>query len=366
MSALRTSRSGWLATAAALVASVAVAGQASAAEEPGKNLRNSKLFRFEFDNDTFLGSDDAFTAGWSFQIHSQLLDEWTPGFAGWIGRIPTLGDDGKGGRIARWSWGITQLILTPADITIAAPQPDDAPWAGLLGGYVSWTTYDNRRLAALQVYLGCIGPCSHAEEAQKFIHTDLNFGDTPMGWPNQIDNDVLVNLNYEYRHKLWMGGAKYETTRWGRDLSVGTQVGVGSFATYAEVWLEYRFGWDIPPGFTKLADPPALGIALDPVYLDPDKPRADARSWRPYFNVVARVRSVNKFAPLEGGATQNGGVYQQIVSTPGENQIILGAHFAKLPLAFHLTYYRYLDDAAVTGRIRSQLDWVNFSFERRF
>ena len=50
-----------------------------------------KLFRFEFDNDTFLGSDDAFSAGWSVQVHSQLLDEWTPGLAGWIGRFPTLG-----------------------------------------------------------------------------------------------------------------------------------------------------------------------------------------------------------------------------------------------------------------------------------
>ena len=49
----------------------------------------------------------------------------------------------RAGRIARWAWGITQLIITPEDVTIAAPQPDDAPWAGLLGGYVSWAAYDN-------------------------------------------------------------------------------------------------------------------------------------------------------------------------------------------------------------------------------
>ena len=53
---------------------------------------------------------------------------------------------------------------------------------------------------------------------------------------------------------------------------MGAQVGIGSFATYAQAWIEYRFGWDIPQGFTKFADPPAFGIALDPVYIDPSGP----------------------------------------------------------------------------------------------
>lgn len=329
-------------------------------------MRDMKVLRIEFDNDTFLGSDDAFTAGWSVQVHSRLLDQWPRGLAGWIGRLPTLGDDGEGERIVRWSWGVTQQIITPRDITTAAPQPNDAPWAGMLGGYVSWSAYDNRRLAALQAYVGCIGPCSHAEGAQKFVHKDLRFGATPEGWSNQLDDDVLFNLNYEYRHKLWAGTAHYETSGWGRDLSVGTQVGVGSFATYAEAWVEYRFGWDIPRGFTKFADPPALGIALDPVYLDPSGPPTVRRSWRPYFNVVARLRSVSEFAPLRVSDTQSGGHYRPIGSMPGDEQVIVGAHFAKIPLAFHVTYYRYLDGKDAPGGLGADLDWVNLSFERRF
>ncbi|HET8698642.1 MAG TPA: lipid A-modifier LpxR family protein, partial [Gammaproteobacteria bacterium] len=169
----------------------------------GADLESLRLFRFEFDNDTFLGSDDAFSAGWSAQVHSPLRDEWPHGLAGWIGRLPTLRDDGEGGRIVRWSWGITQFIITPRDVTIAAPQRDDAPWAGMLGGYASWSAYDDRRLAAFQLYLGCIGPCSQAEDAQTFVHKDLGFGDTPAGWRNQLDDDVLFNVGYEYRRKLW-------------------------------------------------------------------------------------------------------------------------------------------------------------------
>src|SRR5262245_65639421 len=168
-------------------------GSASAQDAP-RDVRTQKLFRFEFDNDTFVGSDDAFTAGWSVQIHSQGLDEWPAGLAGWIGRVPTLHDDGAGGRVGRWAWGITQIIITPENISIPDPQLDDAPWAGVLGGYVSWSAYDNLRLGALQVYLGCMGPCSHAEEAQKFVHNSLSFGDSPEGWHNQIDDELLLNV----------------------------------------------------------------------------------------------------------------------------------------------------------------------------
>jgi hypothetical protein len=338
----------------------------AAAQEAPRDVRDMKLFRFEFDNDTFVGSDDAFTAGWSFQIHSQGLDEWPPGLEGWIGRVPTLRDDGDGERIGRWAWGITQIIITPENIGIAAPQQDDAPWAGLLGGYVSWSAYDNRRLGALQLYLGCMGPCSHAEEAQKLVHNSLGFGDSPEGWHNQLDDEWLLNVNYEYRRKLWTGRTTYDTRRFGQDLSVGAQVGLGSFATYAQASLEYRFGWGVPLGFTKFADPPAFGVALDPVYADPNAATVPQRTWRPYFNLVARLRTVDSFAALDGAETVDGGYHPGVVSAPGDEQLIFGIHIARLPLAFHLTVHRYFDDELYAAATGGELDWVNFSFERRF
>jgi hypothetical protein len=350
------------ALALALV-SCATVGQPSAAGGEEADMRETRLFRFELDNDTFVGSDDAFSAGWSIQVHSPMRDEWKPGFASWIGRLPTLGDDGDGGRIVRSAWGVTQLIITPEDVTIRAPQPEDAPWAGLLGGYASWSAYDNRRLAALQIYVGCIGPCSHAEDVQEFVHDDLGFGERPEGWRNQLEDELLLNLNYEYRYKLWSSAGKYDTRGWGNDLSVGAQGGLGSYATYAAAWIEYRFGWDIPQGFTKFADPPALGVALDPVYVEPNGAPVSSR-WRVYFNVAARVRSVGRFAATESGDTEDGG-YRHGVGTPGDRQLVAGVHVAKLPVAFHLTYYRYRDEP-LNAMFAAELDWVNFSFERRF
>lgn len=176
-----------------LVCAAAVCQPLRAGELP-RNIRDLKLFRFELDDDSFLGSDDAFSAGWSIQVHSPLLDRWPPGLAGWIGRLPGLRVAGDNGRIVRWSWGITQLIVTPRDVTIAAARYGDAPWAGLLGGYGSWAAYDDRRLAAFQAYIGCVGPCSLAENAQKFVHNDLHFGADPKGCRgSNPSNDSQMN-----------------------------------------------------------------------------------------------------------------------------------------------------------------------------
>ncbi len=329
-----------------------------------QDVRDLKLLRFELDNDTFVGSDDAFTAGWSVQLHSPLLDEWPPEVERWADNVPGLGDDGQGERVVRRAWGLTQIIITPENITTARPQPDDAPWAGILGGYVSWSSYDNQRLAALQAYVGCMGPCSRAEEAQKLMHNSLGFGDPPEGWQNQLATKLLLNVNYEYRRKLWTR-TRYDPRGWSHDMSFGAQAGAGTFATYAQAWLEYRFGWDVPEGFTNLGDPPAFGIALDPVYVSPAD-GARQRTWRPHFSVSARARTVARFAPLDGAATDNGSFHPGLESAPGDRQFLFGIHVTKVPLAFHLTYYRFLDDKEFAAATGGEVDWVNFSFERRF
>ena len=162
---------------ASVLLTAAVPALSAAAQDT--DLRNLSVVRFDFDNDVLLGKDNSFTAGWSVQVHSRLNDVWGPRSAKWIGRVPGLSDGGRGGPITRWAVGLSQVIITPKDVGNPAPQPNDAPWAGMLGAAVSWSAYDNRRMAALQVYAGCMGPCSAAEPVQKFVHGDLGFGPVP-------------------------------------------------------------------------------------------------------------------------------------------------------------------------------------------
>ena len=65
--------------AVALVCFAAVAPAVRAADQPAKpaadekDFRQLSLFRFEFDNDAFLGKDNAFTAGRSFRAHPPIV-----------------------------------------------------------------------------------------------------------------------------------------------------------------------------------------------------------------------------------------------------------------------------------------------------
>jgi len=336
---------------------------AFARDEPPKDPWKLRLFRFEFDNDNFVGSDDSFSAGWSFQVHSRLMDRWGGGLDKWMRHLPGLGDDGEGGRVVRRAVGLTQIILTPHDVDIETPQPNDIPWAGILEGTGSWSSNDNHRMAAMQITIGCMGPCSGGEQVQKFVHENLGLGTPPEGWDNQLAERWLWNLNYEYRHKLVKSEeVRYAPGRFAADLSAGGMAGVGSAATLARAAVEFRFGWGLPMGFTKIPDFAPLGVVTDPIYFDPLQPLKDLKRWRAYFNLNARFTWFDHLAPLEENETVNGDVHPEISPIPGRRQALFGMHFVRVPVGFHLTYYHYLDpESFSSGR-----DWVNFTLEYRF
>ncbi len=336
---------------------------AGAQNDPPKTPWDLQLFRFEFDNDNFVGSDDAFSAGWSFQFHSRLMDQWGGGLDKLIRHVPGLGDDGTGGRIVRRAVALTQIILTPHDVSIETPQPQDVPWAGILLGSGSWSSNDNHRLGAMQISIGCMGPCSYGEEVQTYVHKDLGLGTPPEGWDNQLDTRWLWNLNYEYRHKLVNSdAARYVPGRFAMDMAAGGMAGVGSGATLARGEVQFRFGWGLPMGFTKIPDFAPLGIVSDPVYLDPMEPVRDLSRWRAYFNIVARLTWFHHVAPFEENDTVNGDVHPEISPVPGRRQALFGMHFVRVPIGFHLTYYHYFDQEEFS----SDRDWANFTVEYRF
>jgi hypothetical protein len=87
-----------------------------------------------------------------------------------------------------------------------------------------------------------------------------------------------------------------------------------------------------------------------------------------------RVAASGDEPPERGGATIGGVFGTEIYEYEYRHKLWAGtAHYetsgwgrAKIPLAFHITYYRYLDGKDVRGALGPDLDWVNLSFERRF
>jgi len=99
-----------------------------------------------------------------------------------------------------------QNIYTPADITIAAPQPDDRPWAGFLYGSVGLVTLQENHLDELEVTLGVVGPESLGEQVQKEVHEHLENADDPKGWDNQLDFEPGLILSWGRRWPYGLNG----------------------------------------------------------------------------------------------------------------------------------------------------------------
>ncbi len=345
----------------ALGLSLALSG--AAAEEPARG----RLFRFEFDNDGFLGSDDGFSAGWSFQLHGAVRDRWDESLPAWIAAVPGLEDDGDGGRVVRWAVGLSQIVVTPYDVEKPEPQPDDLPWAGSVGIHGTLAAYDDLRLVGVQLYLGCLGPCSRVEQIQKFIHHDLGWGRRLAGWDHQLAQRWLANLNVTGSRKLWSTPPEHHgSEHFAADLAISGQVGAGNLATFAQEQIELRFGRGVPRGFVRLPDPPGVGIAIDPVFVPTGLHDAvNAPGWSAYGSLVVRFRQVDRLVFADGGRTRSGYRHPAADFSLDEPVIIAGLHGGRGRMGVHATYYRYVSGRQQLG-MKSTLDWVNLSFDLRF
>ena len=323
-----------------------------------KKLEERALWRLEVDNDGFVHKDNAFTNGGSIQRHSPLFDRWElmgpSKFSGWISRtIPGLGDGGD--RVVRRGSGLTQVMMTPEDISNPDPQPGDIPWAGALGWAESWYAYDNERLNAFQIYGGILGPYSLAEPFQIWIHHLIN-ADEPLGWDNQLKTEPLVNLNYAIKRKLYSSGEYLGG--FATDLAVGGEAGLGNFMTFAEASLEWRIGWEMPHGFVSTPDPPASGIMLSPEMEVPKKLSI-------YFSIVARVTATG-YTVFYDGNTFGDSPHPGLEYDTASRGAVFGLHVAKGRWAVHFNFNSYESLPFETVNPLTDLAWGNITFEYLF
>jgi hypothetical protein len=263
----------------------------------------------------------------------------------------------------RHGYGIGQQMFTPQDIEIAEPQPKDAPWAGILALFASWEALDNDRFGAFQVTAGCIGPCSQAEDAQKFVHEDLHRGPSPRGWHNQLKQRLLVNLNYDLRWKLVTAREdRYSPGRWAQDLTVGSQFGLGNLATFADAILEWRVGRNLPQGFTSIPDPAGMGVASDPVLPQSAGGRG---AWRFYATVIVRGTYMVRHVVAEGGATVDGPPHPGLDLARPSCEAIGALHFGTERISLNVSRYQYFGERVRISHGTSP-DWIALALDVRY
>lgn len=103
-----------------------------------------------------------------------------------------------------------QNIYTPRDITVAAPQPNDRPWAAwLYVGAVAQSVKEEMldsgltegRLHTVEFDLGFVGPPALGRQIQTFWHNHVVDAPEPRGWGNQIRGEPGFMLSYLHKRR---------------------------------------------------------------------------------------------------------------------------------------------------------------------
>ncbi len=178
--------------AACLAALAFVSGAARTAEPVMSPPPGSELQLF-IENDFLSGTDRYYTNGIKFGIGAS----GTP-----LGELLKLPADGLLGRITSFDGSVPhfglflgQNMYTPRDITIAAPQPNDRPWAAwlYLGGVAQVAHGD--KLHTVEVDVGVTGPAALGDPVQSNWHKLFGF-EQPKGWVTQAPSEPAFMVSY--------------------------------------------------------------------------------------------------------------------------------------------------------------------------
>ncbi len=150
-----------------------------------------------------------------------------------------------------------QNMYTPRDITIAAAQPDDRPWAAwlYLGGVAQRAR--GNRLDTVEFDLGVVGPAALGEPVQKSWHKLVDTKQ-PHGWDNQSSTEPAFMLSYLQKRRFGNENADVILHGGGSLGTVMTQARAGAMVRLG--WRMTGFGPDtIEPGGAMLHSTRAQG-----------------------------------------------------------------------------------------------------------
>lgn len=204
-------------------------------------------------HDPFDSYDRHYTNGFAVVLEHQ--PQWAEDIAGampFAQRFERRHGQAKTGA----GYQLAQLIFTPANLTETAPIPTDQPYGGYLYGGVFWQRegqYERREDLAVfdhvEFNVGVIGEDSLAEDIQDWAHSTFQ-GDDPLGWDNQLANEVTAQLFVRRKWRKEMG--TIDSTLLGAlEMQAIPQAGfaLGTVQRYGEAAVTFRIGQQLPDDF---------------------------------------------------------------------------------------------------------------------
>jgi len=135
------------------------------------------------------------------------------------------------------SYSLGHNLYTPQDITVAAHQPNDRPWAAFLYGSAGLTSITKNHIDSLEATVGIVGPAALGEQVQKFVHRHLSGSDTPRGWRHQLKNEPALMLSWE---RSFPERYNLETFGWRSSAVPYIGATVGNVYTYASAGASFN------------------------------------------------------------------------------------------------------------------------------
>lgn len=197
------------------------------------------VFIFAVANDGVVIDDNDFTHGISLGYYLDI-DEIS-----WLASPLEAIAMARDSRQYKLGFQLSQMMWSPLDISKEYPEPDERPYAGIIALETELALMGHKNADKLSLFMGVIGPSSYMEETQKFMHEIIK-SPTPDGWDNQVENQALLNINYEKQHVLYR---QMEPTSAGIELSHSMRLMAGNYRSEVATGLIARWGEDLENSF---------------------------------------------------------------------------------------------------------------------
>ncbi len=192
-----------------------------------RNIHSDRYFRINYENDFFTGTDLDYTQGIYIEKVNPYFQKFFLTKLLWRPRNSTL----------QYGLGVEQDVYTPNHLDVAGILYSDRPYAGslFLKTFLTATNTESRQRVSVILSTGLIGPDAGGEGMQTAIHHWINYI-KPLGWHNQIRNDLVLNYQVNYEKEIFSTRAlslsSYSSVRLGTlstKASTGFTIMVGNF-----------------------------------------------------------------------------------------------------------------------------------------
>ena len=195
----------------------------------------------QLENDLFgSGTDRHYTHGTriSWLTPAGDVPDWAAFSVRWLPFFPR-------GSEPRVGYSAGQNLYTPADITIAARQPNDRPYAGWLYGALTLIGTTDNSITKAELQIGMVGGSSFAEDTQRLVHKIIGSPE-PKGWDYQLEDEPAFVLYYD---RKWRALARFDAIGLDADFSPAIGVALGTVHVYGATGAMIRIGRDLPTDF---------------------------------------------------------------------------------------------------------------------